>query len=221
MLSAGVVSVTFGKAVFEIRKTAYPTFKTENLNNDEREKLEKFEATFSSLAKDLKYNNKTQEKIERDLEPAENLLWKKRYSARCDQLCEAGMPFWEASDKALGEYWDSYHEMIGNEVEKRGKGVCRGFADLLVCKGREIGLEIFRLDSDDHAANIYKVDGKWYVVDLTMQITSPWLFKDKKYFYRMPLEYYISYGLMKNHEDSMEVWVNGTAIPLGEFLRTH
>lgn len=221
LVSMSVASAAYEKAKHEIGKRAHPTFQMATLNKSDREKLEKFEDIFNSLAKDLKYDEKAQLKIEKDLDPSMELL-RKNCIAKNMELADAKIiSYSKAIDKTLEEYWDAYSKMIGAEVEKRGKGICRGFADLLVNNGHEIGLEIFRLESDKHAANIYKANGKWYVADLTTQITAPWFFKDKEYFYRMPLEYYLAYGQMAGKKKVMSVVVEGKRIPLDKFLETH
>lgn len=59
-----------------------------------------------------------------------------------------------SSDKALGPLFDGY-------------GICSGYTDAMQLFLEKLGVNNYRVSSDNHIWNAVEVDGKWYHLDLT------------------------------------------------------
>lgn len=141
------------------------------------------------------------------------------------------------------EIWNRAYRILdyyGAEVMKVcPRGVCRDFTALLLEKmDKEIKMPSYKITTNLHTANFYKMAGEWYVADLTLEVQMPDKTKGKPYFcnyngtkksfpkYMLPLEIWLTVAL-KDHNKDLDKRVlveirtdNGdTCLPLNEFLK--
>lgn len=120
-------------------------------------------------------------------------------------------------------YIEKRYELVIKYLRESKKGVCRHFAYLLEEEGRKIGMDIYQMRSKNHASNLYKLDGKWYVADLTVQVCSK--HKNDHWYYKMSLDDYLKkYMKVTSAEDRKNITVLNKGfdqIPLDEFLSKH
>lgn len=122
----------------------------------------------------------------------------------------------------LRQYGEDVNKLMVDYCIKLKAGVCRQFAALLMAVGRKIGVDTYLITNEDHVANLYKWQGKWYVSDLTNRIA---LGKNKiGDLFMVPLDIYLKFIMdVKNLDDrkNISVWMGYNRIPLENFLTSH
>ncbi len=178
-------------------------FKIEALPENDREKIKEFKSVFEYWGRVLQYD-----------EQASDEVWAE------DNI----MPVFVKASEVRGEAHSRYfHEclnkFIAESVAKSKKGCCRDFARLLLIEGQKIGFNTYLISTTTHVANLYKLQGKWYVADLTDQLSVP---ENSAFNYKIPLERFIRCAANRkvNCKD-VTVEYDGTRVPIEEFIQTH